>query len=156
MASNNTLSTPHTPPPPPRCPPGHGRSATLLCACLMASNNTLSIEGTLALLKAARPGVHLNQRQRLALEQWSLSTETRGSSGSSGGGARGGAGAPGTNNGVAHPHTRQLVQLSDRKPHVVAADACASAELVPKRGGSSGGVGASLDLEPEPMGRGGS
>ncbi|GIL49406.1 hypothetical protein Vafri_5746 [Volvox africanus] len=55
------------------CAHGHGRSALVLVACLMEAGQVGSWEEGLALLKAVRPGVHLNRRQRQALEAWAHS-----------------------------------------------------------------------------------
>ncbi|GLI61231.1 hypothetical protein VaNZ11_003531 [Volvox africanus] len=55
------------------CAHGHGRSALLLIACLLEAGHVGSWEEGLALLKAVRPRVHLNRRQRQALEAWARS-----------------------------------------------------------------------------------
>ncbi|EFJ42305.1 hypothetical protein VOLCADRAFT_121563 [Volvox carteri f. nagariensis] len=52
------------------CAHGHGRSALLLIACLLEAGHVATWEEGLAVLKAARPRVHLNSRQRQALEGW--------------------------------------------------------------------------------------
>ncbi|GAB4820623.1 hypothetical protein N2152v2_007669 [Parachlorella kessleri] len=52
------------------CAHGHGRSATVLCAILMAEGQASSIDEAEALLMAKRPRVKLNERQRNALTKW--------------------------------------------------------------------------------------
>jgi protein-tyrosine phosphatase len=52
------------------CAHGHGRSATVLCAILISSGEAQDAGDAEALLKAARPRVRLNRRQRAMLEKW--------------------------------------------------------------------------------------
>lgn len=52
------------------CAHGHGRSATLLAAILIAEGTAQNIEQAEAIMKAARPKVRLNTRQRASLKQW--------------------------------------------------------------------------------------
>ena len=52
------------------CAHGHGRSATLLAAILIATGTAGGGEEALAQLKAARPRVRLNRRQSAALRAW--------------------------------------------------------------------------------------
>jgi protein-tyrosine phosphatase len=52
------------------CAHGHGRSATVLCAILIAEGQARGIGDAEAMLKAERPRVRLNYRQRGALKAW--------------------------------------------------------------------------------------
>lgn len=52
------------------CAHGHGRSATLLAAILIADGSAVSIEEAEKVMKRSRPRVRLNRRQRAALKQW--------------------------------------------------------------------------------------
>lgn len=52
------------------CAHGHGRSATVLAAVLIAGGATEGVAGAEAAMKAARPRVRLNRRQRAALLAW--------------------------------------------------------------------------------------
>lgn len=52
------------------CAHGHGRSATVLCAILIAEGRARGVDEAEAMLKAERPRVRLNWRQRQALKQW--------------------------------------------------------------------------------------
>lgn len=52
------------------CAHGHGRSATMLGAVLVAEGHAATAEEAEALMKAKRPRVRLNPRQKLALKQW--------------------------------------------------------------------------------------
>jgi hypothetical protein len=52
------------------CAHGHGRSATVLCAILIADGLAQSIAEAEAILKKQRPRVRLNVRQRAAVTEW--------------------------------------------------------------------------------------
>lgn len=52
------------------CAHGHGRSATVLCAVLVATGVASSIEEAVAIIRAVRPRVRLNSRQAAAARQW--------------------------------------------------------------------------------------
>ncbi|KAG7669411.1 putative Uncharacterized protein YnbD [Nannochloris sp. 'desiccata'] len=52
------------------CAHGHGRSATVLCAILVANGQAQSIAEAEATLKKERPRVRLNVRQRAAVTEW--------------------------------------------------------------------------------------
>ena len=52
------------------CAHGHGRSATLLGAILIADGVVQSVDDAVALMKAQRPRVRLNRRQLAALKAW--------------------------------------------------------------------------------------
>jgi len=52
------------------CAHGHGRSATVLCAILIAKGEVNSIAGAEMMLKKERPRVRLNHRQRAMLTAW--------------------------------------------------------------------------------------
>lgn len=52
------------------CAHGHGRSATVLAACLLASKIADTPESAVAFMKQARPKVRLNSMQRSALNAW--------------------------------------------------------------------------------------
>lgn len=52
------------------CAHGHGRSATILCAILIADGQAGSIAEAEAILKKQRPRVRLNVRQRASLTDW--------------------------------------------------------------------------------------
>ena len=52
------------------CAHGHGRSATMLGAILIAQGTAEGVDDAEALMQAARPRVRLNRRQRAALEAW--------------------------------------------------------------------------------------
>lgn len=52
------------------CAAGHGRSATLVAAYLLATGRAASVEAAIAMLKARRPGVHINACQRASLERF--------------------------------------------------------------------------------------
>lgn len=52
------------------CAHGHGRSATLMCACLILEGKVNFIEDGVHFMKNIRPKVKLNTRQRLSLKQW--------------------------------------------------------------------------------------
>ena len=52
------------------CAHGHGRSATLLCAILIAKGEVGGMAEAVAVLKESRPRVRLNTRQRAGLTQW--------------------------------------------------------------------------------------
>ena len=52
------------------CAHGHGRSATILCAILIANGQASTIAEAEKILKSERPRVRLNTRQRAALTEW--------------------------------------------------------------------------------------
>lgn len=52
------------------CAHGHGRSAALLCAILLATGEASSVGHAEQILKAVRPRVRLNPRQKAALASW--------------------------------------------------------------------------------------
>jgi hypothetical protein len=52
------------------CAHGHGRSATVLCAILIADGQAQSIAEAEGMLKKQRPRVRLNVRQRAAVTEW--------------------------------------------------------------------------------------
>jgi protein-tyrosine phosphatase len=52
------------------CAHGHGRSATVLGAILIALNEEDNAEGVVKLMKRARPRVRLNSRQLAGLQAW--------------------------------------------------------------------------------------
>lgn len=52
------------------CAAGHGRSATVVLAYLMAIGMVLDVEEGIAFLKARRPGVRLNAAQRAVLREF--------------------------------------------------------------------------------------
>lgn len=52
------------------CAHGHGRSATVLGAILIAEGLAESAADAEALMKARRPRVRLNRRQKAALKAW--------------------------------------------------------------------------------------
>ncbi len=52
------------------CAHGHGRSATVLGAILIALNEEDSVEGVVKLMKRGRPRVRLNSRQTAGLQAW--------------------------------------------------------------------------------------
>ncbi|KAI8462776.1 MAG: protein-tyrosine phosphatase-like protein [Monoraphidium minutum] len=52
------------------CAHGHGRSATVLAAVLIASGQAKGADDAVAVMRAARPKVRLNGKQRAALEAW--------------------------------------------------------------------------------------
>lgn len=53
------------------CALGHGRSATVVIAALMATGNAASVEEAERIVKRARPGVGISAAQRRLLQQWS-------------------------------------------------------------------------------------
>jgi hypothetical protein len=55
------------------CALGHGRSATLVVAYLLASGEAPTIEDAIALVRAQRPGIGLSARQREALDEYTRS-----------------------------------------------------------------------------------
>ena len=57
------------------CAHGHGRSATVLAAVLIAEGQARGVDDAEGLLKAQRPRVRLNARQRAALKQWLVERE---------------------------------------------------------------------------------
>lgn len=52
------------------CAHGHGRSATIIAALLIAEGKASGVEDAEALMKLERPRVRLNKRQRLSIKQW--------------------------------------------------------------------------------------
>lgn len=52
------------------CAHGHGRSATVLGAILLAEGLAASVEEAEGLMRAVRPRVGFNSRQRAGLEAW--------------------------------------------------------------------------------------
>lgn len=52
------------------CAHGHGRSATVLAAILIADGRAAGVAEAEALMQAQRPRVRLNRRQRAALLAW--------------------------------------------------------------------------------------
>ena len=52
------------------CAHGHGRSATVLAAILIANGQAASIAEAEAIMKKARPRVRLNTRQKATLTEW--------------------------------------------------------------------------------------
>jgi protein-tyrosine phosphatase len=52
------------------CAHGHGRSAALLCAILLATGEASSVVDAEQILKAVRPRVRLNPRQKAAVTSW--------------------------------------------------------------------------------------
>jgi len=52
------------------CAHGHGRSATVLCAILIADGKAQSIAEAEKMIKKERPRVRLNVRQRAAVTEW--------------------------------------------------------------------------------------
>ncbi|GMH36427.1 hypothetical protein BSKO_04295 [Bryopsis sp. KO-2023] len=52
------------------CAHGHGRSATILCACLIKDGQASTMEEAIAISKAKRPKVKMNRRQRQVLQDW--------------------------------------------------------------------------------------
>lgn len=68
------------------CTHGHGRSAVLMCALLLAAGEVGSVEEARSRVKAARPGAEPNKRQWAALEHWH---QRYGTGGRGGGGSRG-------------------------------------------------------------------
>lgn len=59
------------------CAHGHGRSATVLAAILIAEGLAKGPAEAEALMKAERPRVRLNKRQKAALKQWAAAREGR-------------------------------------------------------------------------------
>ena len=57
------------------CAHGHGRSATMLCAIVIANGQAKTIAEAEAMLKKERPRVRLNNRQRESLTNWYLTTQ---------------------------------------------------------------------------------
>lgn len=51
------------------CAHGHGRSATVMCACLIECGHARSVEEAVAAMKSVRPLVHLSPSQR-QVRQW--------------------------------------------------------------------------------------
>lgn len=52
------------------CAHGHGRSATVLCACLIEEGKAGLLEDGIELMKSKRPKVKMNARQKRCLRQW--------------------------------------------------------------------------------------
>lgn len=52
------------------CAHGHGRSAAMLAAILIARGDAADVAGAVAMLVAARPRVRLNARQQAGLAAW--------------------------------------------------------------------------------------
>ena len=52
------------------CALGHGRSATVAVAVLIARKHAATIDEAIAVVKAVRPGIKVNALQRQALETW--------------------------------------------------------------------------------------
>ena len=52
------------------CAAGHGRSATVAAAAIIARGLAADVDGAQRLMKAARPGVHLHGVQRAAVRRW--------------------------------------------------------------------------------------
>jgi protein-tyrosine phosphatase len=52
------------------CAHGHGRSATLLAAILIADGQAKTADEAVAVMRQARPKVRLNKKQRAALLGW--------------------------------------------------------------------------------------
>lgn len=52
------------------CAHGHGRSATIICALLIAEGYAKGLDDAEAYMKVERPRIRLNRRQRLAVKQW--------------------------------------------------------------------------------------
>ena len=52
------------------CAHGHGRSAAVLAACLLDGGAADSVDGAVAIIRAARPRARLNHRQRGAVDAW--------------------------------------------------------------------------------------
>ncbi|GIL73686.1 hypothetical protein Vretifemale_3819 [Volvox reticuliferus] len=104
------------------CAHGHGRSALLLIACLLEAGQVSSWEEGLALLKAVRPRVHLNRRQRQALEAWARSR------------SKGGL---------------QMHALSTTATTAATAPACPGVNLAWQRRGSTAGGGSEGGSDPD-------
>lgn len=62
------------------CAHGHGRSATVLAAVLIATGKAKTAEEAVAVMRAARPRVRLNKPQAAALRSWIAGYYTGGSS----------------------------------------------------------------------------
>eukprot|EP00775_Hariotina_reticulata_P005305 gene5305-5540_t len=58
------------------CAHGHGRSATVLAAVLIATGQAATAEQAVALMRAARPRVRLNGPQAAALRAWIAQRQT--------------------------------------------------------------------------------
>lgn len=52
------------------CAHGHGRSATVLGAILLAEGHATSVDEAESLMQALRPRIRLNVRQRAGLQAW--------------------------------------------------------------------------------------
>jgi hypothetical protein len=52
------------------CALGHGRSATVVVAYLLATGEASTVEEGIALVRSKRPGIRLNARQRAAAEEY--------------------------------------------------------------------------------------
>lgn len=52
------------------CAHGHGRSTVVLCAALVASGHANTFQEAFDAVKALRPRVKLNHRQRRTLVEW--------------------------------------------------------------------------------------
>jgi hypothetical protein len=57
------------------CALGHGRSATVVTAWLLAQNNSLDVEAAIKQIKAIRPGIGLNAGQISSLKAFSETNE---------------------------------------------------------------------------------
>ena len=57
------------------CALGHGRSATVVAAWLLADNPRLMVEAAIKQLQAIRPGVRLNSEQRESLVNFTRETQ---------------------------------------------------------------------------------
>lgn len=62
------------------CTHGHGRSAAMAAALLLAAGEAPSAEAALRRVKQARPGASPNGRQRDQLREWAAARRDRGSS----------------------------------------------------------------------------
>lgn len=58
------------------CAMGHGRSAAVATALLVARGLARDVDDAVAKLKAVRPGVHLHRGQRAAVMRWAEATAT--------------------------------------------------------------------------------
>ncbi|MCW3060863.1 MAG: putative protein-tyrosine phosphatase [Capsulimonas sp.] len=58
------------------CALGHGRSATVMAAVLMAQGRVAAVEEAIGIVKAARPGIEINSVQRGLLNRWAGSTQS--------------------------------------------------------------------------------
>eukprot|EP00882_Tetradesmus_deserticola_P019709 GHRQ01021239.1.p1 GENE.GHRQ01021239.1~~GHRQ01021239.1.p1 ORF type:complete len:277 (+),score=60.15 GHRQ01021239.1:556-1386(+) len=68
------------------CAHGHGRSATVLAAVLMATGKAKTAEEAVAVMRAVRPRVRLNKQQAAALTSWIAGYYAGGSSSNKGSG----------------------------------------------------------------------